>query len=82
MTKILTDTGYITMDKLETMLSITPKTFSTSIVHALTDANNGKAFSIANFPINCIIKEIRTRSNFVAGLQIWRIGFIANVNGI
>ena len=37
--------------------------FSTTIIHSLSDADSGKSFVIPNFLINCIINEIRIRSN-------------------
>ena len=86
MVNILTNVGYISIDKLKELLSTAiiskPQTFTQTITHALTDANTGKTFAIPNFPTSCIIKEIRTRSNFIAGLQNWRVAFVNNANGI
>jgi hypothetical protein len=87
MVNILTNIGYITTDKLKELLAISigskSQTFSTIVAHALTDANNGKVFTMPNFPANnCTIKEIRVRSNFVAGQQNWRVAFVNNTNGI
>ncbi len=86
MVKILTNTGYIDVEKLEEMLSTAviskPRTYNGNITYALTDANNGKTFSISTFPTSCTIREIRIRSNFVAGQQTWRVAFVNNANGI
>lgn len=85
MVEILTNQGYISMDKLEQLLSAIvsrPQTFGTTVQHAMTDVNSGKTFSIPNFPKSCIIKEIRIRSNFISGQQTWRVAFVNNTNGI
>lgn len=85
MVEILTNTGYISIDKLEQLLSAIVsrhQTFSTTVTHAMTDVNSGKAFSIPNFPTSCIIKEIRVRSNFISGQQNWRVAFVNSTNGI
>ncbi len=85
MVEILTNIGYIGMDKMQQLLSAIvsrPQTFSTTVTHAMTDVNSGKAFSIPNFPTSCIIKEIRVRSNFISGQQNWRVAFVNNANGI
>lgn len=58
------------------------QTFSVTIEHTLSDSDNGKAFVIPNFPTNCIIKEIRVRSNFTAEQQNWRVAFVDKSNGI
>ncbi len=62
MVKILTNTGYIDVEKLEEMLSTAviskPRTYNGNITYALTDANNGKTFSISTFPTSCTIREI------------------------
>lgn len=85
MVEILTNIGYMSTDKLQQLLSAIvsrPQTFSTTVTHAMTDVNSGKAFFIPNFPTSCIIKEIRVRSNFISGQQIWRVAFVNNANGI
>lgn len=56
--------------------------FSVTILHVLTDSDDGKEFIIPNFPTNCIIKEIRVRSNFTSGQQNWRVAFVDNTDGI
>ncbi len=56
--------------------------FSINLSHTLRDSDNGKEFIIPNFSKNCIIKEIRVRSNFTSGHQNWRVAFIDNKNGI
>lgn len=86
MVNIMTNIGYISIDKLKELLVTTiiskSRTFSTVVTHVLTDANNGKTFAMPNFPTSCIIKEIRIRSNFVSGQQDWRVAFVNNTNGI
>lgn len=85
MVEILTNIGYISIDKMQQLLATIvsrPQTFSTTVTHAMTDVNSGKAFSIPNFPTSCIIKEIRVRSNFISGQQNWRVSFVNNANGI
>lgn len=85
MVEILTNIGYIGIDKFQQLLSAIvsrPQTFSTTVTHAMTDVNSGKTFSIPNFPTSCIIKEIRIRSNFISGQQNWRVAFVNNANGI
>ncbi len=52
--------------------------FSTTIIHNLSDSDNGIEFIIPAFPRFCIIKEIRVRSNFTAGQQNWRVAFVDN----
>lgn len=83
---ILTNVGYISIDKLRTLLVTAiiseSRAFSVVVTHLLTDANNGKTFVIPNFPTSCIIKEIRIRSNFVSGKQDLKVAFINNTNGI
>lgn len=69
---ILTNTGYISIDTLKNWLGIGKpilQTFKISLIHNASDADTGKQFSISNFPTNCVIREIRLRSNFTAGLQ-------------
>lgn len=56
--------------------------FSVTILHDLKDSDEGKEFIIPNFPTNCVIKEIRVRSNFTSGQQNWRVAFVDNNNGI
>lgn len=56
--------------------------FSVTILHDLKDSDEGKEFIIPNFPTNCVIKEIRVRSNFTSGQQNWRVAFIDNKDGI
>lgn len=58
------------------------KIFSVTILHGLRDSDEGKEFTIPDFPKNCIIKEIRIRSNFTSGQQNWRVAFVDNKNGI
>lgn len=58
------------------------KIFSVTVSHALRDSDEGKEFIIPNFPTNCIIKEIRIRSNFTSGQQNWRVAFVDNKDGI
>lgn len=58
------------------------KIFSVSIIHRLTDSDDGKEFIIPNFPTDCIIKEIRVRSGFTSGQQNWRVAFVDNKYGI
>lgn len=90
MVNILTNIGYVSMDRLKTWLGLDrlitvyskPQTFATNVTHALADVNDGKAFVIPNFPASCIVKEIRVRSNFISGQQVWRIAFVDNANGI
>lgn len=86
MANILTNIGYVGMERIEAMLAtpVISKSliYNTTVSHALTDANNGKTFSIANFRTSCTIKEIRVRSNFIAGQQTWRVAFVNNANGI
>lgn len=78
--EILTNTGYIKEEQLLQTLGI--QTFSTNVTHALTDSNNGKSFTISNFPSNCTIREIRVRSNLIAGQRrTWTV-YIDNTNGI
>jgi hypothetical protein len=56
--------------------------FSTTIIHSLSDSDNGKSFVISNFPINCIIDKIMIRSNYVAdNKRIWSV-FVNNTNGV
>lgn len=85
MVEILTNIGYINVEKLKEWLATTivfkPITFSTG-VNAIADTNDGKVFTLSNFPESCIIKEIRVRSNFISGQQIWRVAFVNNANGI
>ena len=83
MSKILTDVGYIEEDKImERLGSYTLQTFSTTVAHALTDANNGKSFVIPNFPTNCEIREIRVRSNLISGQRrTWTV-YVDAASGI
>ncbi len=83
MVDILTNAGYIDVEKLKGLLATIVsrhQTFSMTVTHALTDVNSGKQFAIPNFPTNCIIKEIRVRSNFTSGQQNWRVAFVDNTN--
>jgi hypothetical protein len=49
--------------------TITAESFSTDVAHATTDADAGKAFTIASFPTHAQIKKIRIRADFTAGQQ-------------
>lgn len=90
MVNILTNVGYISMNRLKTWLGLDrlitvsskPQSFSQAVTYALTDVNSGKTFAIPKFPESCIIKEIRVRSNFISGQQVWRVAFVDNANGI
>ncbi len=78
--EILTNTGYIKEEQLLQTLGI--QTFSITVSHVLTDSNNGKSFVISNFPSNCTIREIRVRSNLIAGQRrTWTV-YVDNSSGI
>lgn len=80
MSEILTNVGYVKEEQLMQTLGV--QAFTVTVTHALTDANNGKAFVIPNFPTNCTIREIRIRSNLIAGQRrTWTV-YIDNANGI
>lgn len=83
MVEILTNIGYIEEEKLMKILGAqTLETFGVTMVHTLTDSNNGKSFVIPNFPTNCTIREIKVRSNLIAGQRrTWTV-YIDNTNGI
>ena len=77
--EVLTNVGYVQEEQLMQILGI--QTFSVSVPHLLTDANNGKSFVIPNFPANCTIREMRIRSNLIAGQRrTWTV-YVDNTNG-
>lgn len=84
--KILTNVGFIGIETLKNWLGLNKQnvqTFKLSLTHSQPDADNGKQFSIPNFPSNSIIREIRLRSNFTAGLQPRQTrSYITNPTGI
>ncbi len=80
MSEILTNVGYVKEEQFMQTLGV--QTFAVTAAHALTDANNGKAFVIPNFPTNCTIREIRVRSNYMSGQRrTWTV-YVDNSNGI
>lgn len=80
MVEILTNVGYMKQEQLIQAVGI--QTFSATVTHSLADSNNGKSFVISNFPTNCTIREIRVKSNLIAGQRrTWTV-FVNNPNGI
>lgn len=78
--EVLTNVGYVQEEQLMQVLGI--QTFSVTVSHLLTDANNGKSFTIPNFPANCTIGEMRIRSNLIAGQRrTWTV-YVDNASGI
>jgi hypothetical protein len=49
--------------------TITAESFSADVAHATTDADAGKAFTVASFPTHAQIKKIRIRADWTAGQQ-------------
>lgn len=77
--EVLTSVGYVQEEQLMQVLGL--QTFSATVPHLLTDANNGKSFTIPNFPANCTIREMRIRSNLIAGQRrTWTV-YVDNANG-
>lgn len=80
MVEMLTNVGYMKEEQLIQAVRI--QTFSATVAHSLNDANNGKSFVISNFPTNCTIRDIRVRSNLIAGQRrTWTV-YVDNTNGI